>query len=107
MTSVQLNSVSLKNPCVHTIERIQIKPSLRLAFPKPQVVRRCRVVPRNHDVVRDSKHLLAAVPHRAARAVDQAVRASVEADVVSDVETRELPGVLVVEPRIGRLIASQ
>jgi hypothetical protein len=73
-----------------TIERIQIKPSLRLTLPKPQVIRRLGIAPRNHDVVCHSQNLLSTKPDSSPAPVLEALGGAVEADFVAYVETGEL-----------------
>ena len=84
-----------------TVKGVEIEPTLRLALPETEVVRVLGVISRNHSVVRDSQHLLSAAPD-GLHAV-QALRVAVEPHFVRDIRARELPGVIVLQPRIGCL----
>ena len=86
---------------MRTIEALQVETTLRLALPQTQVVGVLGGITRNHDIVRDSKDFLSTAPH-GLHAVEP-LRVAVEAHIVSNVRTRKLPRVVVLEPRVGRL----
>ena len=86
---------------MRTIEALQVETTLRLALPQTQVVRRLGVVSGDHGVVRHRDDFLAALPDRL-HAVN-ALCMTVETDLIRDIRACELPRVVVLEPRVGRL----
>jgi hypothetical protein len=81
---------------VPRVKALEVEPALRLALPEAEVVRVLRVVTRDHHVIGDREHLLATGPD--SLSVRIALRVAVEANVVRDVGSRELPRVRAVEP---------
>lgn len=86
------------NPSVQeiTIERIQIKASLRLTLPKPQVIRRRCSVPWNHHIIGDCEDLLTPLPDRPSGPIAKSLSVSVEANIVCNVKTWKLPWILII-----------
>ena len=83
-----------------TIKALKIKTTLRFALPKTEVVRAPGSVPGNHHVISNSEYLLPTTPRRAASALAPSLGIPIKSDLVGDVQARELPRVLVLEPGI-------
>ena len=86
---------------MRTIEALQVETTLRLALPQTQVVCGLGVVSGDHGVVRHRDDFLASLPDRL-HAVD-ALCMTVETDLVRDIRTLDLPRIVLLEPRVGRL----
>lgn len=89
---------------VRRVELVEVEVSSRLGLPESQVVGVPSVVTWNRVVVGHGNDLLAALPLGSfSAAVLVLLRVAVEADLVSDVLSLDLPGVAVVEPEVWDL----
>jgi len=73
---------------LRTVERVQIKSSLWLTLPQPQVVGRLSSIPGNHHVVCDSQNFLTSCPLGTPSTIAQSLGVAIEANVISDIKTR-------------------
>lgn len=87
----------------HTVEGVQIEPTLRLALPKPEVVGVLGGTSGDGHIVCLRDNFLTSTPLSTSTTVSQPVGLAIESDVIGDVEPRELPRVLIVQPWVGCL----
>lgn len=80
----------MNNKKERTIERIQVKASLGLTLPKPQVVSRLGLVTRNHDIISDCQNFLTASPDRTATVIRKALCLTVEPHFIGNIKTGQL-----------------
>lgn len=81
-----------------TIKRVQVEPPLGLTLPQPQIIGILSVIPGNNHVVSDSENFLTTTPD--GFAFFDAFGVPVEANLVGNIKSRQLPRVIVLEPRI-------
>lgn len=93
-------SVVASSHTIPTVERVQVKPSLRHRLPEPDIRAVLGPIPGNRCIIRDGQTLLSTGPDSTVR-VGDILDMTVETDRIGDVDTRDLPGAFSVEPWVG------